>query len=153
MVIKATNNGNSFNTEDNHDTVKSIEFLAPPPLAIAYGQGQWHPRGADGKASELPGGTGETGLKTSWSAITITAEGANSMVGKASDGSLIFKMQFTPAKQVGNSSMQRCSARFGDGDKTTFNAYDRTVDGSPKATFKFRKPAPDVNWRIECHCG
>jgi hypothetical protein len=129
IIIKATDNGNTFNIKDNSDfAVTGVEFLGTTaPQATSYGEGTIsYGYGADGAGS-----LGFTDVKdnltlTDGSAVTVTTT-ATSIIAKDSNGELVFQVQLTPSTGKWE-FYQYKDFLIGDGTKETLDISFKVVD-------------------------
>ncbi|HDY7620703.1 TPA: type I secretion C-terminal target domain-containing protein [Vibrio vulnificus] len=150
MVIKATDNGKSFDHKDNSDfTVKSIEFIgSDSPTVIAYGSGTVTPQwGADGPGTLTLIGLNESEtLETAnGTPVNVVAESANTIVGKDANNNLVFKLEFTPATGKWEFyQYQNMKAPTGDAD-IDFKVQVTDTDGdSAQLGFAVKPMSPPV---------
>ncbi len=129
IIIKATDNGNSFNIKDNSDfAVTGIEFLGTTAShVISYAEGTIsYGYGADGAGS-----LGLTEIKdnltlTDGSTVTVITT-ANSIIAKDSNGELVFQVQLTPSTGKWD-YYQYKDFLIGDGTKETLDISFKVVD-------------------------
>ncbi|RWS49241.1 hypothetical protein CKA56_09250 [Arcobacter venerupis] len=129
IIIKATDNGNSFNVKDNSDfAVTGVEFLGTTaPQASSYGEGTIsYGYGADGAGS-----LGFTNVKdnltlTDGTTVTVTTT-ATSIIAKDSNGELVFQVQLTPSTGKWE-FYQYKDFLIGDGTKETLDISFKVVD-------------------------
>ena len=99
IIIKATDNGNSFNIKDNSDfAVTSVEFIGTTSVQpISYAEGTiTYDFGADGAGNIGFTEVTDTVKLTDGSSVTITVTN-NSIIAKDSTGNLVFQVQLTPS--------------------------------------------------------
>ncbi|XAW88755.1 hypothetical protein ABDK09_17290 [Vibrio sp. CDRSL-10 TSBA] len=133
VVIRATDNQVGNDSDNSDFTIKSIEFIGSDttePQSIAYGSGQvdveW---GADGVGS-IALGFNDADWEIAPGVLIVTdGNRTNTITGEGIDGSLVFRLEFTPATgQWEFYQYQAMSATDGDVD-INFTVYATDGDG------------------------